>query len=166
MRANKEEKVKATDLITREEFDRLIEYIPRVSRYPIRDKAMLYVMYEFAARPGELLNMRLKDVEVKDNYVRITTTGKTGVKTLTLVLSYKPLMEWLEMHPLKDDPNAYLWYSKTKGKVSYGRLRAFIKELAKVAGIRKDVWLYLFRHSALTEYKKTYGSAITEVYGN
>ncbi len=165
-RADKEEKVKATDLITREEFDRLIECIPKVSRYPIRDKAMLYVMYEFAARPSELLNMRLKDIEVKDNYVRITTTGKTGVKTLTLVLSYKPLMEWLEMHPLKDDPNAYLWYSKTKGRVSYDRLRIFIKELAKIANIRKDVWLYLFRHSALTEYEKTYGSSITEVYGN
>ena len=167
-RADKEEKVKATDLITREEFDKMIECIPKVSRYPIRDKAMLYVMYEFAARPSELLNMRLKNVEVKENYVRITTTGKTGVKTLTLVLSYKPLLEWLEMHPLKDDPNAYLWYSKTKGRVSYGRFRAFIKELAKVSGIskKKDVWLYLFRHSALTEYEKTYGSAITEVYGN
>ncbi len=45
-RAEKEEKVKATDLITREEFDRMVECIPRVSRYPIRDKAMLYVMYE------------------------------------------------------------------------------------------------------------------------
>jgi Site-specific recombinase XerC len=165
-RADKEEKVKATDLITREEFDKMIEFIPKVSRYPIRDKAMLYVMYEFAARPSELLNMRLKDVEVKDNYVRITTTGKTGVKTLTLVLSYKPLMEWLEMHPLKDDPNAYLWYSKTKGRVSYGRLRIFIKQLAKVANIKKDVWLYLFRHLALTEYEKIYGSSITEVYGN
>ncbi len=165
-KANREEKVKATDLITREEFDRLIECIPRVSRYPIRDKAMLYVMYEFAARPSELLNMCLGDVDIKDNYVRITTTGKTGVKTLTLVLSYKPLMEWLEMHPLKDDPNAYLWYSKTKGRVSYDRLRIFIKELAKAANIKKDVWLYLFRHSALTEYEKTYGSAITEVYGN
>jgi len=70
------------------------------------------------------------------------------------------------MHPLKDDPNAYLWYSKTKGRVSYGRLRIFIKQLAKVANIKKDVWLYLFRHSALTEYEKIYGSSITEVYGN
>jgi integrase/recombinase XerD len=167
-KADKEEKVKASDLITREEFDKLIECIPKVSRYPTRDKAMLYVMYEFAARPSELLNMRLRDVEVNDNYVRITTTGKTGVKTLTLVLSYKPLLEWLEMHPAKDDPNAYLWYSKSKGRVSYNRLRMFVKELAKVAGIKKkkDVWLYLFRHSALTEYEKTYGSAITEVYGN
>ena len=51
-RADKEEKVKSTDLITRDEFDKMIECIPKVSRYPIRDKAMLYVMYEFAARPG------------------------------------------------------------------------------------------------------------------
>ncbi len=89
------------------------------------------------------------------------------MKTLTLVLSYKPLLEWLEMHPVKDGSNAYLLYSKTKGRVSYGRFRIFIKELVRVSGIskKKDVWLYLFRYSALTDYK-LYGSSIIEVYGN
>ncbi len=70
-RAEKEEeKVKATDLITREEFDRMIECIPKISRYPIRDKAMLYFMYEFAARPSELLKMRLKDLMLRITMLR------------------------------------------------------------------------------------------------
>ncbi|MEM4394751.1 MAG: site-specific integrase, partial [Candidatus Nitrosocaldaceae archaeon] len=101
----------------------------------------------------------------------ITTEGKTGVKTLTLVLSYNALREWYEQHPLKEDPNAYLWYSKQKNKqgeyrVSYDRLRIFLKRLAEVAGIRKRVWLYLIRHTALTHVEKEYGSSITEIYGN
>ncbi|MEM4611897.1 MAG: tyrosine-type recombinase/integrase, partial [Candidatus Nitrosocaldus sp.] len=117
-RAMKEDKVRATDLLTREEFLRLVEAVPKVSRYPARDRALLYVMYEFAARPSELLNMRISNLRFYEGYAEITTEGKTGVKTLTLVLSYNALREWYEQHPLKEDPNAYLWYSKTKGRVS------------------------------------------------
>ncbi|MEM2919418.1 MAG: tyrosine-type recombinase/integrase [Candidatus Nitrosocaldus sp.] len=160
------ESVKATDLLTREEFLRMVEAVAKVSRYPARDRALLYVMYEFAARPSELLNMRIGNLVFHEGYVEVTTEGKTGVKTLTLVLSYNALREWYEQHPLKEDPNAYLWYSRTKGRVSYGRLRAFVKKVAEVAGIRKRVWLYLIRHTALTHVEKEYGSSITEMYGN
>ncbi|GIU72787.1 MAG: hypothetical protein KatS3mg003_2266 [Candidatus Nitrosocaldaceae archaeon] len=41
-------------------------------------------MYEFASRPSELLNMKIKGVRFYDNYCEITTHGKTGVKTLAL----------------------------------------------------------------------------------
>ncbi|MEM4611671.1 MAG: site-specific integrase [Candidatus Nitrosocaldus sp.] len=165
-RAMKEDKVRATDLLTREEFLRMVEAVAKVSRYPARDRALLYVMYEFAARPSELLNMKVGNLVFHEGYAEITTEGKTGVKTLTLVLSYNALREWYEQHPLKEDPNAYLWYSRTKGRVSYGRLRAFVKKVAEVAGIRKRVWLYLIRHTALTHVEKEYGSSITEIYGN
>ncbi|MEM4400653.1 MAG: tyrosine-type recombinase/integrase [Candidatus Nitrosocaldus sp.] len=171
-RAMKEDKVRATDLLTREEFLKMVEAVPKVSRYPARDRALLYVMYEFAARPSELLNMKVGNLRFYEGYAEITTEGKTGVKTLTLVLSYNALREWYEQHPLKEDPNAYLWYSKQKNKkqgeyrVSYDRLRAFLKRLAEVAGIRKRVWLYLIRHTALTHVEKEYGSSITEMYGN
>ncbi|MCS6768583.1 MAG: site-specific integrase [Candidatus Nitrosocaldus sp.] len=167
-KAMKEEKVKATDLLTREEFLRLVETVPRISRYPARDRALLYVMYEFAARPSELLNMRVGNVIFHEGYAEITTTGKTGTKTLTVVMSYNALREWLEQHPLKNDPDAYLWYSRIRGRISYGRLREFVKRLAVEAGIspRKRVWLYLIRHTALTHVEKQFGSSITEIYGN
>ncbi|MEM4275694.1 MAG: site-specific integrase [Candidatus Nitrosocaldus sp.] len=169
--AMKRETVRVTDLLTKEEFLKLIEAVPRISRYPARDRALLYVMYEFAARPSELLNMRIGNLIFYDGYVEVTSEGKTGVKTLTLVISYNALREWYEQHPLKNDPNAYLWYSKQKNKqgeyrVSYQRLRVFLKRLAEEAGIRKRVWLYLIRHTALTHVEKEYGSSITEMYGN
>jgi integrase len=165
-KAMKVERIKASELLTEEELLRMIDKVPLVSRYPKRDKAMLYVMYEFAARPSELLNMKVGGVVFEENCVTITTIGKTGVKTLSLVLSYQSLREWLEEHPDKDNPEAWLWYSKPKGRISYGRLRKFIKEVAKAANIKKKVWLYLFRHTALTHVEKEFGSSITEQYGN
>ncbi len=165
-KAMKEETVKASDLLTKEEFLMLVDKVPKVSRYPKRDKALLYVMYEFAARPSELLNMRVGGVVFEESCVTITTIGKTGVKTLSLVLSYQSLREWLEEHPDKDNPEAWLWYSKPKGRISYGRLSKFVKDLAKASNIKKKVWLYLFRHTALTHVEKEFGSSITEQYGN
>ena len=98
-KAMREEKVRVTDLLTREEFLRMVEAVPKVSRYPLRDRALLYVMYEYAARPSELLNMRVGNVRLYENYAEITTEGKTGTKTLAVVLSYNALREWLEQHP-------------------------------------------------------------------
>ncbi len=51
-------------------------------------------------------------------------------------------------------------------RISYYMLDMFIERLAKEAGINKKVWLYLFRHTALTHYEKELGSSITEIYGN
>ncbi|SPC34090.1 protein of unknown function [Candidatus Nitrosocaldus cavascurensis] len=35
------------------------------------------------------------------------------------MLSYSALRDWYEQHPAKDDPSAYLWYSRPKGRISY-----------------------------------------------
>ncbi|MEM4286070.1 MAG: hypothetical protein QW684_07700, partial [Candidatus Nitrosocaldus sp.] len=71
-RAMKEDKVRATDLLTREEFLKMVEAVPKVSRYPARDRALLYVMYEFAARPSELLNMKVGNLVFHEGYAEIT----------------------------------------------------------------------------------------------
>jgi integrase len=61
-----------------------------------RDKALVYTLFEGALRPGELLGMSVGSVEFKDRYCLITVNGKTGLKRVPLVASYKPLLEWLE----------------------------------------------------------------------
>ncbi len=43
--ADKQDRLKASDLLTHDEFLKLIDTIPKISRYPRRDKALLYVMY-------------------------------------------------------------------------------------------------------------------------
>jgi len=133
-----------------------------------RDRAMLYVLYEGALRPGELLNMRVKSVEFKENYCLITVSGKTGLKRIPLILSYKPLLEWIENHPLKTDLDAPLWPSLASnylGKpLSYRHFRLTIKRLAKKAGLKKEVWPYLFRHSTITRLAKILTEAQLEQF--
>jgi ribosomal protein L37E len=84
------------------------------------------------------------------------------------VVSHKPLLEWLTLHPRRSDPTAPLWCSLAtnyKGeRLSYRHFRLIIKRLAKNAGLRKAVWPYIFRHTTLTALAKVFTEARLEQY--
>ncbi|MDH3657171.1 MAG: site-specific integrase [Nitrosopumilus sp.] len=133
-----------------------------------KEKAMLWVMFEGAFRPGELLNLRVGGIEFKDNYILVSTIGKTGKKRVPLVYSFKPLLEWLAKHPQRDEPKAYLWYSHSskQKRASYRYLRKILKRCAKDAAIKKRVWNYLIRHTQLTMLAKKLSDQTLCVFGN
>ena len=162
---SKEEKIRSEDLLDIQEIQQIIS--KTTNR---RDRAMFWSMFEGAFRPGELLNLKVGGVEFKENYVLLSTHGKTGNKRVALVVSFKPLLEWMHDHPLRDDPHAPLWYSyspKSKTRqVSYGYLREQLKRCTAKAKIKRRVWNYLFRHSQLTILSKKLSDQTLRVYGN
>ncbi|MEM3641131.1 MAG: tyrosine-type recombinase/integrase [Candidatus Bathyarchaeia archaeon] len=160
---DKDSRITPESLLAKADFEALVRAAENS-----RDKAMLYVLFEGALRPGELLGMNVGSVEFRDQYCLITVSGKTGLKRLPLVVSFRSLLEWLNEHPTKDNPNAPLWCSLAanyKGrKLSYRHFRLIIKRLAKKAGLRKAVWPYLFRHSTLTALAKVFTEARLEQF--
>ncbi len=146
--------VEASDLLSEGEILALISAIPSVSKNVERDTAMLWVLFECALRPGEILTMTVGDVQFKDKYCTISVKGKTGLKRGVIVLAYRAVLEWLNKHPESDNPQAPLWYnlsSNHQGEgVGYSYLSRIIKRSAQQAAIKKRVWNYLFRHTQLT----------------
>ncbi|MDR0373621.1 MAG: hypothetical protein LBI79_08770 [Nitrososphaerota archaeon] len=69
-----------------------------------RDNAMIYVLFEAALRPSELLTMHTNSATFKEDYCLISANGKTGPKHIPLVTSSRPLLEWLEEHPAEGNP--------------------------------------------------------------
>jgi len=104
---------------------------------------MIYVLFEAALRPGELLTMHISSVLFKEEYCLITANGKTGIKHIPLVTSCKPILEWLDDHPNRRDIDAPLWCALDRNhlgkRLSYRHFRMIIKRLAKKAGITKDI---------------------------
>lgn len=160
---DRDSRVTPEALLTVEEFEALVKACDNR-----RDKAMLHVMFEGALRPGELLGMKVGSVQFRDNYCLIAVKGKTGLKRIPLVVSYGPLLEWVEEHPGRVYPNAPLWCSlatNRKGeRLSYRHFRLIIKRLARRVSLKKDVWPYLFRHSMLTALAKVFTEARLEQY--
>lgn len=161
------QKIQPKDLLTDEEMLQLIQAAKRMGgKYVKRNIAIIFVLLEGAYRPGELLDIRISGVEFEKDFVRIHTTGKTGPKSLTLVASFVPIKEWLAEHPYSDNPNAFLFYhDNNDGLIPYHRLSEMIKQAREKSGIKKRVWPYLFRHTALTTYSKKLGN-VAKIYGN
>jgi len=162
-RSEKDSKVKPEMLLSLEDVKAMINAAENE-----RDRALISVLFEAALRPSELLTMKVRSVEFKDNYCLISVCGKTGVKRIPLVASHRLLLDWLVKHPKRHDPDAPLWISLSNNSkseaMSYYYFRKLVKELAKKAGLRRDVWPYLFRHSCLTALAKVLTESKLELY--
>lgn len=85
-------------------------------------------------------------------------TGKTGDRRIRLVASTLVLQSWLNDHPFKNDPEAYLWCKTpatnnpkwTNNHLSYGFISRLLEELAEKAGVKKAVNAHAFRHARAT----------------
>lgn len=134
-----------------------------------RDEAMVLVLFEGAFRPGELLRMKVGSVHFMKDYCVVSTKGKTGIKRIPLIVSYSALKRWLELHPRRNDPDAPLWCALDPihrgGRLSYGRFREKLKMIAERAGLKKDFWPYLLRHSQLTSMADKLTEAKLSLFG-
>ncbi len=159
----KDSRVTPESLLTPDEFSAIVNATTNK-----RDRAMVYVLFEAALRPGELLTMFVGSVAFKDGYCLVTANGKTGIKRIPLIVSYKPLLEWLQEHPLRNNPNAPLWCALASNyagdRLSYRYFRAVIKRLAEKADLKKDVWPYLYRHTTLTAMAKVFTESRLEQF--
>ena len=89
-----------------------------------RDKAMIAMLYDLAARPHELMKLKIKDVVLRENYAQVKLTDHTGERILPITLSFPYLLTWMNNHPLKEHLDAPLWVrlQKTPIKIGYPAL--------------------------------------------
>jgi len=127
------------ELLTMEEVERLVEYADN-----IKDKAMVSVLYESGMRVGELLNLKIKNVQFDEHGAILIVWGKTGHRRIRIVQSARFLKRWLEVHPNKDNPESSLWSRK------HASFMFMLRALAKKADVKKRVNPHSFRHSRST----------------
>jgi integrase len=148
-----ETKVERLQLISPQEKKQLVNACTN-----FRDKALIDTHYEAGTRIGEILSVQIKHIKIvrfgKGVYYELAVDGKTGARVITVKGTLnETLGHWLEMHPEKTNPEAYLFPSLKhiyKGnKLSYAASMRVLKTACKEAGIRPLYW-HLFRHSEAT----------------
>lgn len=115
-----------------------------------RDRAFITILYESGCRIGEMLFLRLKHVRFDQYGAQLLVDGKTGYRRIRIIGAAPYLSEWMNKHPLKNDPEAALWISRKCEKLSYAALRVSLMRTAKRAGVRKKINFHNFRHSRAT----------------
>lgn len=136
----------SNDLLTEDEVKRLIE-----ASNCTRDRALWITLYEGGLRIGEALSMKVGSVAFEKTCSSAVVDGKTGQRMAIFVQATPFLREWLNVHPERNNPDAWLWISNRGKRLFHTTIRANLRRALKRAGITKKVWPHLFRHTQGTE---------------
>ncbi len=116
--------------------------------------SILAIAYETGARISEILNLRLRDIEDKEDYIKIVIRNSKSEQRVVYVVEYRNmLLEWLKRHLFKDDPNEYLFYSRLtlKRPLNSSNIHMAIRRAKKKLGITERITPHLLRHLRATE---------------
>jgi integrase len=99
---------KPTDLWTPEDDSLFLKYCLNP-----RDRCYHAMSRDSAARPHELLKLKIKDVVFKltpdkKQYAEILVNGKTGTRHIPLINSIPYIKDWISQHPQGGNPNSIL----------------------------------------------------------
>jgi integrase/recombinase XerD len=142
------------DFVTEEQIITLVSAADK-----LRDKAMLSVGYEGGFRASELLLMNVGDVTLDERGARVKVRGKTGERRVRLISSAPILGEYLDVHPLRDNPSAPLWLNESTnschrrlGWAGWDRQLKYIASKAKIK--KRRFYNHLLRHGSATAAAK------------
>jgi integrase len=158
-----QKQVDPDDILTHEEIEAIRREVD-ASVNPIRDRALLEMLIYTGQRIRALQTLRIKDVNADESpgYVLLNDEIE-GLKRATqrgrrrpLLASRKYVRDWLERHPQRDDPDAWLFIGQPSHSTSdpdkpwsAEQMRRMLRRAAKRAGIEnyKDrVHPHAFRH--------------------
>jgi len=133
--------------------EQLLNSIDRNAPHGLRDRAMLEVLYASGLRISELANARLENfhpdegiirVVGKGNKTRIVPVGSKACEALAVYLSTeRPRM-------VKRRTGNEIFLSERGTKLSTARIWQIVKEKARHAGLEKNIYPHLLRHSFAT----------------
>jgi len=140
------------DKLSLEDIDKLIAGFSNDPRM----QAFIAIMIDSLVRPQELLYVKIKNVDLYDNYAKIYISehGKEGTKMLQIIDSYTYLTRLLNNHPKRKDPESYLFVNighVNQGKqMSIFNINKMIKAKCNDQGIKKKVTAYSFKRNGVT----------------
>ncbi|MCD2346146.1 tyrosine-type recombinase/integrase [Clostridium guangxiense] len=113
---------------------------PLNSKYGIRDRFFMILMYDTAARCGEMLNLKVKDIQVQPKSSIVQLTGK-GSKTRLVPIMDKTVEHFRyyldKFHPIEIRKNDdYLFYTiihGIKNQMSPDNVASFMNRYGKLA---------------------------------
>jgi integrase len=140
------------DKLDFEEYKKILSYFSQ----DVRIQAFISLATESLARPQELLYVKIRDINLNDNYakVQISEHGKEGTGILQCFDSFPYVLNWHNIHPLRQDPDAFFFISVSKcnhhKQLKPAGINKKLKKACKDLNIHKKISCYSLKRNGVT----------------
>jgi integrase/recombinase XerC len=121
--------------------------------WPLRDKALILVMYSAGLRVSEAASLSLNDLERDLRGARVIGKGNRERRVFFSEEAREALADWLPARQSRipaERPTDRLFVNRRGGPISTGGLRWIIARYAERSGLQKNVHPHALRHSFAT----------------
>jgi len=136
-----------------EEVTSIMESVDLGARFGRRDRAILEVLYGCGLRVSEAVSLKLRDVYLKEGFVRVTGKGNKQRLVPMGEMAVQALEAYLrdrEVEPASREDAEYVFLSRNGKPLSRVSMFNMVKNQAMAAGVQKEISPHTFRHSFAT----------------
>ena len=153
--------VRIEDMPTKEEINALLNNMPRAM-----DRCLVMVFLE-GLRLNEARNVRIRDVVDKKTHMIIyITVSKSKKRPVPVINSVPFIIEWLNQHPDRKNPEAFLFAHKRNEQILQYSQRGLQQIIGRNNNLSKRIYPHLFRHTAATnDYSNLSEKLMMKKYG-
>lgn len=143
-----------------DDFSRLLAACDLRTWHGVRDYAILMLLYDTGIRRGELLAMRLGDVEAVDRAASVVS-GKSGTRAVGMgIAARRAIRDYLTRarYAVPTDHDM-LWITREGDPLGPRGVGKIIDRLKQAAGIEGRLYPHKLRHTFSTEFLRNGGNA-------
>jgi integrase/recombinase XerD len=140
--------------LSTEEIDHMLSFVDRSTPEGERNVTIIETLYGCGLRVSELTSLRISDLHLKEDYIRVTGKGNKerlvplGKVAKGLIRNY---MQNVRPHlPVKKEGQDILFLNRRGNALSRVMIFYILRDLAQKAGIRKKLGPHTLRHSFAT----------------
>jgi len=141
------------EVLSLKEINKIVDAIDLSKPEGQRNKAIIEVLYGSGLRVSELIGLQLSKLYIKDGYMLVEGKGSKQRLVPLSPESIKQIALWrIDRNTLsiKKGQEDQLFLNRRGSKLTRAMIFTIVKDLATLAGIRKNVSPHTFRHSFAT----------------
>jgi len=141
------------DVLSKEEMNKLISSVPTEELQDMRDKVILELMYSCGLRASEVITLKVRDIDLEDELVRIFGKGSkerivpVSTTAKTLLIDYLSLYRSKFLKSAMYDEVFLTFQGKPMSRITLWKI---IKKRANESGLKKEIHPHTLRHSFAT----------------